>query len=680
MNIARRTFRRKAAAVFLIAAVCSLCASAVYGSGTFTFVPLGSPQFHFAPITWASIATSTPARSKSHAATTTKAAPLAKKAAPTPLSGEVLGASISPTDTVTHSELTASLDELSNSLKQIVYSNLSAPNSLPATGGCTNSIALSNRIDQLSGTKLTNITVSGVAGLTAADIPTGITAANYLPLAGGALTGTLSGTNLTLSGNLTVAGAQTLSGAITIPYLTATSTTAVSSFQQLLANGSTTLQNFTFVNATGAAATTTALFATLGHFTTGIIDTLTSALANFGTITATNATFTNSTTTNEYSSNLAAAAARFGATATSSFSSAGALTLASPLAVSFGGTGSTTLSGILKGAGTSQVATAIAGTDYQAPLSFSYPIQNSSNVVSLAFGTTTANTWSSLQTLASGFLSVASSTIGSGAQAGGFTINGGATTTGNAYSMGNVGIGTTTSSALLALDSASPQGTILRIGNGSVGGHVWDFLETGSGNTDGSGRLDFFDKTAGLARLSIAANGNVGVGTTSPFATLAVVGSGYFSGTLQASQVLQNTEKVASERSAYRDLVFYDDFNRADTAVGSLGTSTSGAAYDMRGLSAQSNNAVTQITNGEWVSSPGDVTYAIQTLPRSVTDMGARISWAPGNGGGSPGAFSMIISPDKTGSNLYKNAAAHIIITRTSWTIEYITMACARFG
>jgi hypothetical protein len=62
------------------------------------------------------------------------------------------------------------------------------PNSLPATGGYTNNIALSHRIDQLSGTELSNITVSGVSGLTAADIPTDITASNYLPLAGGALT------------------------------------------------------------------------------------------------------------------------------------------------------------------------------------------------------------------------------------------------------------------------------------------------------------------------------------------------------------------------------------------------------------------------------------------------------------------------------------------------------------
>jgi hypothetical protein len=134
-----------------------------------------------------------------------------------------------------------------------------------------------------------------------ADIPS--LSSIYLPLAGGTLSG-----DLTLTGNLTVAGAQTLSGAITIPYLTATSMSVASSFQQLLVNGSTTLQSFTGLNATTSNATSTTLFATLGHFATGIIDSLTATAATITnliatTITGTNATFTNATTTNATSTN-----------------------------------------------------------------------------------------------------------------------------------------------------------------------------------------------------------------------------------------------------------------------------------------------------------------------------------------------------------------------------------------
>jgi len=148
---------------------------------------------------------------------------------------------------------------------------------------------------------VSDITVDGVTGLVDADIPDGITASNYLLLTGGTLTGSLTGTSLTLSGDLTVSGAQTLSGAITIPYLSATSTTAssfiqasttrfsvfdtayfggsatstfdsagnlsvagtltatngLSTLSNLLTTGSSTLQNFTFVNATGTSATST---------------------------------------------------------------------------------------------------------------------------------------------------------------------------------------------------------------------------------------------------------------------------------------------------------------------------------------------------------------------------------------------------------------------------------------
>jgi hypothetical protein len=88
---------------------------------------------------------------------------------------------------------------------------------------------------------------------------------------------------------------------------------------------------------------------------------------------------------------------------------------------------------------------------------------------------------------------------------------------------GSVGIGTTSPTALLTIDAPSVNGSILRLSNASTGGHVFDLLSTGSGNTGGAGRLDIFDRTSGLARLSIASNGNVGVGTTSPFTTLSVL-------------------------------------------------------------------------------------------------------------------------------------------------------------
>jgi hypothetical protein len=76
--------------------------------------------------------------------------------------------------------------------------------------------SLAPPINQLSGTKLSNITVSGVSGLTAADIPANITASNYLPLSGGTIMGALivstTTATSTISGTLVVLATSTLSG------------------------------------------------------------------------------------------------------------------------------------------------------------------------------------------------------------------------------------------------------------------------------------------------------------------------------------------------------------------------------------------------------------------------------------------------------------------------------------
>jgi hypothetical protein len=296
---------------------------------------------------------------------------------------------------ITQDQFNAGMSALGTSLRQLINANtFNSAVSPPLGGGGSNTIAAASNIGQLFGTTLNNVTVTDVSGLTAGDIPTDITAANYLPLAGGTLTGDLTGTDLTLTGNLTVSGAQTLSGAITVPYVTATSTQTDSSFVRLTATTATT------TNLVATNATSTNLFATLADFTTGIINTLSgttltyisasttnisaSGEAYLATASTTNLTATNATTSSLFvksafsspnatigaltaTSSLAVfGSASFGATATSTFSTAGALTLSTPLAVPSGGTGATSLSGLLQGNGTSPI-TAVTGTAGQFP-------------------------------------------------------------------------------------------------------------------------------------------------------------------------------------------------------------------------------------------------------------------------------------------------------------------------
>lgn len=92
---------------------------------------------------------------------------------------------------------------------------------------------------------------------------------------------------------------------------------------------------------------------------------------------------------------------------TPSTGTTGAISLAGTLVVANGGTGATTLSGLIKGNGTSAFTAATAGTDYQAPLTFSTGLTNTS-------GTVTVNASQSITTLSNltsnGFVTTSGST------------------------------------------------------------------------------------------------------------------------------------------------------------------------------------------------------------------------------------------------------------------------------
>lgn len=93
---------------------------------------------------------------------------------------------------ITQAEVTQQLQELNNKLQSQIASITSAGPTM-GSGGIYNEIAASNRIDELSGTTLDNVTVNGVSGLTASDIPD--LSSKYLSVGGGTITGLSSFTS-----------------------------------------------------------------------------------------------------------------------------------------------------------------------------------------------------------------------------------------------------------------------------------------------------------------------------------------------------------------------------------------------------------------------------------------------------------------------------------------------------
>jgi len=501
--------------------------------------------------------------------------------------GEVLGASVSSTDTVTQGELEAALNALRSQFFSASPAALSFSGPAASTPASFAAVALSQQIDNLANVTISNATVHGVAGLTAADIPTGIVASNYLPLTGGALTGTLSGTNLTLSGNLTVSGAQTLSGAITVPSLSATSTTATSSFAggfsvtgysslaTTTITGGLTVNGNTNITQGGELTVgdkviapgeiglgTTSPYAKLSVQSTDANQTV---LALVGTSTQTNPYLDIFSNTGSNLFRISAAGnvgigtsspgsllslggiANF-TTATSTFYSTGGLNLAAgcfatagnclslgtlggTLAVGQGGTGSTTLGGLLTGNGTGAVNSAAVTS----PLTFSGNTLSISQASSAQGGYLAAADWTSFNnkvssssltsifpfTPTSNFGAAANSTstpiwFQSGLQASSTSQ------LANANFSGNVGIGTTSPAG--ALDVAVSNGSdALTVINAGSTNKAWTLYPAGND-------LRLFEFTGGETgggnvRVTFQAGGKVGIGTTSPAQELVLSGN-----------------------------------------------------------------------------------------------------------------------------------------------------------
>jgi len=200
---------------------------------------------------------------------------------------------------------------------------------------------------------------------------------------------------------------------------------------------------------------------------------------------------------------------------------------------------------------------------------------------------------------------------------------------------GLVGIGTTTPGYPLDIGNSWPGGASGQIGLGMVGraggitfrtgdtgqpfGYVGYASQTGANRefniTSAGGSSYITLSTGGAESVRITSTGNVGIGTTSPFAKLSVAGDAYIGGNLTATGTLAVTGAISAPYFTATDAAATSTFAGGFTVDGSalvvnystgmvgIGNSSPRAALDVTGsiLQSWSNNFIgTQFTTGSY--------------------------------------------------------------------------------
>ncbi|MDP2704974.1 MAG: hypothetical protein Q8O71_01075, partial [bacterium] len=230
------------------------------------------------------------------------------------------------------------------------------------------------------------------------------------------------------------------------------------------------------------------------------------------------------------------------------------------------------ISSILKTDGNGSVISAVAGQDY---LSLSQLFGKAWEVTTNIFGQAALKATSTAThnlvvdatgtSTFSGGLEVwrqiaapyfhATGTAATSTLAGGLTVDG--STFVVDYSSGRVGIGTTLPSTTLEVsgsdnwitstfESSNSVGSGIQLYSTGTGGRLWQIISTAEDSYTGSGTLQFLDLNSdddsGLGvRMVIDSTGRIGIGTTSPYAKLSVVGetvSAYFTATTTSTSTL----------------------------------------------------------------------------------------------------------------------------------------------
>lgn len=208
-------------------------------------------------------------------------------------------------------------------------------------------------------------------------------------------------------------------------------------------------------------------------------------------------------------------------------------------------------------------------------------------------------------------------------------------------------------------------GTIVMVLNGSSNSNTYWRLATTGTITFGTSAITFASALASdSALLSFTQTGSGAVTRTAQDKMRDVVDPVDYGGT---------GEKQPIRLARAMGYEFYDDFLRANTSAGSLGTPAMGTAYQMLGINTAATATQTNISGCKWISAPGDIVYATQTLTGNVGAMEMTTSWGAGNSGSDEGVAAMLIGPTKTAGSLAVNLALHFVASRTSWALQTYT-------
>jgi hypothetical protein len=332
-----------------------------------------------------------------------------------------------------------------------------------------------------------------------------------------------------------------------------------------------------------------------------------------GLTTLTNAILTNSTTTNATSTNAFAGilltnTASFGATATSSFNSAGALTLASALGLSSGGTATTTFynGGVVFSDGTKL-------TQATTPSSFFWDNTNT------RFGLGTSTPWGELSVNANNIGSVPQFVVGSSTKTD-FIVN---------YD-GDVGVATTTPWGLLSINPDGIAGPSFVIGSSSAihflvnnGGKVgvatttpWGLLSI---NPNGITGPSFVIGSSSAIHFLVNNGGKVGVATSSPAATFSVSGQALISGTTTVGALTVTTSASTTAVTPTKNTIYANTLIKGYVAVRNAGgVPTIASSFNVSSITDGGVGVFTV----NWQNAFANTNYAISGIASDTTDEG----------------------------------------------------------